>query len=307
MNKQETVVLILFLLFWASLYLHELKFLLSAIKNRSWKSSKAALPLHAIAMIGILFLLYGYFFEPYWLAVNHVLLRTPKLKNTSFTVVQISDLHCDQKIRNEKKLVAIINRIKPDIIVFTGDAVNDPRALGLFKGTLRDLNASLGKFAVKGNWDVWIDDQDGLFNDTGFQEVNGRLVRVEKNGEVVFLTGLNSGSGPENLSFSEKDLKDSYSMLLCHYPGIHEELKAPSFDLYLSGHTHGGQVSLPVYGALITLSKYGKKYASGKYQDGTKTIYVHNGVGMEGGHAPRIRLFSRPEIAVFQISPLDKH
>jgi len=307
MNKQEMVVLILFLLFWASLYLYELKFLLSSLKNRAWKPSRSSPLLHTIAIIGVLFLLYGYFIEPYWLTVNHVPLRTPKLKNASFTVVQISDLHCDKKIRNEKKLVTIINRIKPDIIVFTGDAINDPQALSIFKGTLRDLNASLGKFAVKGNWDVWIHDQDGLFNDTGFQEVNERLVRVEKNGEVVFVAGLNAGSDPKDLAFSEESLEDSYSILLCHYPGIHEELKTPPFDLYLSGHTHGGQVSLPVYGALITLSKYGKKYASGKYQDGTKTIYVHNGVGMEGGHAPRIRIFSRPEVAVFQISPLNEH
>ncbi|MEJ2705392.1 MAG: hypothetical protein P8Z79_23375, partial [Sedimentisphaerales bacterium] len=74
-------------------------------------------------------------------------------------------------------------------------------------------------------------------------------------------------------------------------------------DLYLAGHTHGGQVALPFYGALVTLSEYGKEYESGKYQVGTTTLYVNRGIGMEGGPVPRVRFWARPEITVFEVMP----
>ena len=61
----------------------------------------------------------------------------------------------DQKMRNEEKLVKLINGIEPDLIIFTGDTLNTPAALQLFKGTLKQLKAKLAKFAVRGNFDVW--------------------------------------------------------------------------------------------------------------------------------------------------------
>jgi predicted MPP superfamily phosphohydrolase len=74
--------------------------------------------------------------------------------------------------------------------------------------------------------------------------------------------------------------------------------------LFLTGHVHGGQVALPFYGAIITLSKYGKKYEKGRYDIDGKVLYVNRGVGMEGDFVPRVRFFSRPEITVFHIRPL---
>jgi uncharacterized protein len=62
-------------------------------------------------------------------------------------------------------------------------------------------------------------------------------------------------------------------------------------------------VALPIYGAMITLSQYGKKFEQGRYDINGKVLYVNRGIGMEGGNAPRIRLFARPEITVFHIRP----
>ena len=74
-------------------------------------------------------------------------------------------------------------------------------------------------------------------------------------------------------------------------------------DLYLCGHTHGGQVALPLYGALITLSKFGKKYESGMYESNGTILYVNRGLGLEPKPAPQVRFFARPEITVFDIVP----
>ncbi|MHC4240332.1 MAG: hypothetical protein ACYSUC_11380 [Planctomycetota bacterium] len=74
-------------------------------------------------------------------------------------------------------------------------------------------------------------------------------------------------------------------------------------DLYLAGHTHGGQIALPFYGALITLSKFGKKYESGMHKVDDTVLYVNRGIG---GHAWSMRFFARPEITVFDIGPAEK-
>ena len=74
-------------------------------------------------------------------------------------------------------------------------------------------------------------------------------------------------------------------------------------DLYLCGHTHGGQIAMPFYGALITMSKFGKKYEAGMYTVGDTILYVNRGIGMDGGPAPRVRFLARPEITVFEIHP----
>jgi hypothetical protein len=83
-----------------------------------------------------------------------------------------------------------------------------------------------------------------------------------------------------------------------------ESLEGLNVDLYLSGHTHGGQIALPLYGAIITLSKFGKKYESGMYTVGDTILYVNRGIGFEPRPAPPIRFCARPEITVFDIAPM---
>ncbi|UCD15100.1 MAG: metallophosphoesterase, partial [Candidatus Omnitrophota bacterium] len=88
-----------------------------------------------------------------------------------------------------------------------------------------------------------------------------------------------------------------------HSPDLAQDLEGLNIDLYLAGHTHGGQVNVPFYGALITCSRYGKKYESGKYRVNNMVLYVNRGIGMEGGDAPRVRFLCRPQITIFDIGP----
>jgi hypothetical protein len=76
------------------------------------------------------------------------------------------------------------------------------------------------------------------------------------------------------------------------------EVSELGVDLYLCGHTHGGQVRLPLYGAMLTSSQLGKRYEMGHYQQGRTNLYVSRGVGLEGLGAPRIRFLSPPEITL---------
>ena len=76
------------------------------------------------------------------------------------------------------------------------------------------------------------------------------------------------------------------------------------FVLYLTGHTHGGQVRLPVYGALVTLAVHGKRFECGRYElpEGM-TAYVSRGLGLEGGHATRVRFMCSPEVVLLEFAP----
>jgi predicted MPP superfamily phosphohydrolase len=248
--------------------------------------------------------LYAYFIEPYWIDIKKITIPTDKLQHTSLTIVQISDTHCDNRVRNEYKLVDIINQLKPDLVVFTGDSVNLDMHTGMrtFKHFMNKLDARLGKFAVKGNID-WYWRNTDLFADTGFRLLAKESIALTKHGETFIVSGLSY----EYLNLYSKTLKDippnRFSILLCHTPDLIEDVKKRNVDLYLAGHTHGGQVALPLYGALITLSRHGKKYEAGKYTVGDTILYVNRGVGMEGGIFPRIRFFARPEITVFTIKP----
>ena len=94
---------------------------------------------------------------------------------------------------------------------------------------------------------------------------------------------------------------DAVNILLQHSPDFLEEAAEAGYDIYLAGHTHGGQVRIPFYGAVITMSRFGKRYEAGLYSMRDTRMYVNRGLGLEGGWAPRIRLFCRPEVTVLNL------
>jgi predicted MPP superfamily phosphohydrolase len=266
---------------------------------------KPALCIHALAIIGIACFCYGHFVEPYWVQVRTITISTDKLERTALRVVHISDLHCDKKPRNEEKLIKLVNSAHPDIIVFTGDALNlnTASALPLFKETMTALEANIAKFAVRGNVDIWYMPDLDCFGGTGFQLLDEKSVKVQKNGEEIFISGLTCERPGACRRLLENVPENRFSIFLYHHSDLVEDLENLNVDLYLCGHTHGGQIQLPLYGALVTLSKFGKKYEAGMYTVNNTVLYVNRGIGMEGGLAPRVRFLARPEITVFDIIP----
>ncbi|MDD4183126.1 MAG: metallophosphoesterase, partial [Candidatus Omnitrophica bacterium] len=233
----EILALFVFTIFWLFVYSHEIKFLISFFKHKKLPGGLLLKFIHAFAILGVICFFYSYFIEPYRLKVNYINLKSAKIKK-SFTLVQISDLHCDTKIRNEAKLVKVINEINPDIIVFTGDALNTKKALGIFQKTTKALKAKSGKFAVRGNFDVFQWKDIKIFKDTGFIELDGKAANIINDGQCIVIAGLAAEGSIENLRFLEKVSKNCYTILLFHYPGINEALKGSPIDLYLTGHTH---------------------------------------------------------------------
>ena len=97
--------------------------------------------------------------------------------------------------------------------------------------------------------------------------------------------------------------KEELTVFLHHWPDEIHTAAEGGVDLYCAGHTHGGQVALPFYGALVTLSQFGKQFEGGLYKVGGTWLNVNRGIGMEGGRAPRVRFCARPEVTVIEVIP----
>jgi predicted MPP superfamily phosphohydrolase len=90
-------------------------------------------------------------------------------------------------------------------------------------------------------------------------------------------------------------------LLLYHSPELMPEAVQHDLDLYLCGHTHGGQVRLPFIGPLLTSSQLGRRYVMGLYREGRTHLYVSRGIGLEGLSAPRVRFMAPPEMTLVTV------
>lgn len=264
---------------------------------------------HRIALIlaaaGAVCITYGYFIEPYSLATSRIELRSPKVLpgQRPIRIAHFSDLHSDPRPRLERKLLEAVAAEHPDIIVFTGDAINSPDGLPLMRETVSGLGKIAPAYVVRGNWDTELWYGLNLYGGIGVTELNGDAVRLNIGGTPIWIAGL----AFDHASALQKTVRpippNEFSVLLYHSPDLMPEVMETNIDLFCAGHTHGGQVALPLYGALITLSKLGKRYEAGLYHEKNTWLYVNRGVGMEGGPAPRVRFWSKPELTVIDIRP----
>ncbi|HZU29994.1 MAG TPA: metallophosphoesterase, partial [Candidatus Angelobacter sp.] len=246
---------------------------------------------------------YAYTVEPYWPEITHVSLSSPKL-HAPLRIVHISDLHCDGTVRLEKRLPELIRQQHPDLIAFTGDTFVKEEAVPQAKELLAQLAAIAPTYVVLGNWDsewarVW---HQNVAHPAFFEGTN--VHNLAGHGESLAMQMTGAASNQQRLvpGLIQEVPANEFSIFLFHFPD-EVELVAPSrVDLYLAGHTHGGQIALPFYGALMTLSKYDKKYESGLHRIGSAWLYVNRGIGLEG-HPPRARFFARPEITVIDVAP----
>lgn len=323
MISLEMIAVLLFVAVWATIYVTAGSLLLRDmvfwIRRRKGKEPQPCLPrsrwfrrvVYTLAGAGILCMGYGYWIEPYWLHVSHTQVFCPKLPagSSPLRVVHLSDLHCDPHVRLEKRLPAVVAALHPDVILFTGDAANSPAGLPTFRALMQELVVIAPVYAVRGNWDDFGGPHDPFMN-TGVIEVGGKIIKTSIHGRAWCLTGVDVGDENQTAAVVQKVPPNMPTIFLAHYPSVVKEV-APLLqengqakaDLMCSGHVHGGQVAMPFYGALVTLSPTGKQYEAGLYRVNQTSLYVSRGIGMEGGQAPRVRFLSRPEVAVLEICP----
>ena len=170
----------------------------------------------------------------------------------------------------------------------------------------RQLAAPLGVYAVTGSPPV--DEPEvvpQLLAGLAVRWLRDEKVTLDHHGQRFDLLGVTCThkpfeDAPRLATLVEGD-PQRFRLLLYHTPDLAPNAADLGLDLQLSGHTHGGQVRLPVFGALYTGSLYGKRFEAGRKQVDGLTLYVTRGIGMEGEGAPRVRFLCPPEVILWEI------
>ncbi len=274
-------------------------------KSRRW----ARWTWTGLAGLEICCLLYAQCVEPGWLEVTTHRLSLEGLGG-SLRVVHLSDLHLEEDSDSwVDEVLDAVARARPDLILLTGDYLNrksEEAGLSRLLQRLVEIAGADRVFGVTGNFETYTG-VSPAFADSGVALLDGVVVVHTRRSAALQIAGI----GYHDLRVSEDLLGDLAaqvdpsvpSVLLHHTPDLAESEGIHAFDLVLCGHTHGGQVRLPLYGALITLSRYGKKYEAGLYHLGGETnMYVNRGLGTEPLPGLRLRFLCRPEVAVFGLA-----
>jgi len=245
---------------------------------------------------------------------------------SGYKIIHISDLHLGSfNVEKLEVVVKMINEENPDLVVFTGDLINNYYFEALpFIDTLKKIKAKDGKFSILGNHDYgdytglkrssqeWKDNFSKLVKihqDSGFELLLNESKVIKKNHNKFNIIGVeNWGAGNFNkdgdLNVSMEGVDDSLpSILLSHDPSHWSEqvLKSKyNIDLQLSGHTHGMQFGIELPNFKWSPVKYRYKQWAGLYSINDKQIYVNRGIG-HLGYAGRVGIM--PDISILNISP----
>ena len=273
-----------------------------------------------INLAASLALLWGAGVEPQWLALTHLPLAAAAFPSgaSPLRVLHVSDLHVERLGRREERLLRLARQAAPDLILLTGDYVNlsyvdDPAAHADARRVLAALvpdgeNAPPPQvYAVLGSPPV---DRNSapLFEGLPIRLLRDEVAVVDCGQDRrLALIGLDCTHDPEHdarrlARLAARAPADLYRILLYHSPELMPVAPQFDIDLYVCGHTHGGQVRLPLYGALITSSSLGKRFEQGHYRSGNTHLYISRGIGLEGMGAPRVRFLSPPEVILFSLT-----
>lgn len=230
-------------------------------------------------------------------------------------IVHLSDIHFGSTITENDldHLVNKVNELNPDIVVITGDIIDERISYdkNILIDYLKKIQSKLGKFAISGNHDLPLDDFNSIVEESGFTNLDNTYKLIYANSsKPIIISGISSNySDSSNIDTKTAkfdnyianltdDIKPIYSILLIHEPDFIDSLNIDNYDLILAGHSHGGQVKLPLIKKLYT--PYGaKKYYDEYYKVNQTDLYISSGLGTS---KLKFRLFNRPSINFYRIT-----
>lgn len=256
---------------------------------------------------------YAFKIEPFRVTVNDFALNEEKAGREHIKIVQISDLHikADFTYKNLDKVIKKVNAQNPDIVIFTGDLYDN---YAIYRddenvaAALNKIDAAYDKIAIWGNRDYGGGAERtyaSVMKDAGFTLLKNENHHVTlDNGKTVMFTGLDDALLGYPIMPDGTDNAD-YKMLLSHEPDNVDNFLDYSYDIALSGHSHGGQINVPflpfINEMALKATALSSKYSGGMYSfdDGAiEQLYVNTGIGTTHISA---RFGVVPEVTLFHV------
>jgi uncharacterized protein len=245
--------------------------------------------------------------EPLSMDVTRLTVTLPNLPPTlaGVTLAQVSDIHFGNWMKREHALLIAekVNELNPDLVAITGDFVSriDPETPDDISAMMQTFNAPV--HAILGNHDHWTsaDTVAAAVRDGGANMLRNANTTFERDGAVLHVAGVDDiWENKQDLEAALNGIpQDAAVLMLAHEPDYADTVREDGrVGLQLSGHSHGGQVRLPLIGAPM-LPWLGEKYSMGLYDVDGMAVYTNRGVGMVG---PYVRFGCPPEITLITLA-----
>lgn len=217
-----------------------------------------------------------------------------------FKIVQFSDIHYNSSssINTIKKMVNLINKTNPDIVLFTGDLIDsdyqiDDSTLETIMSEFNSINAKIGKYAIRGEEDK--ENFNKVFDNSNFKILENTVEKIYLNNSSIDLLVLDETYSKENIVGYNSEI---FTIAVIHKPDLTERLMNDyNVQIIMAGHSHNGQIVLPLIGALMR-KEGAKKYPSSHYTINNTDLYVSGGIGNSGNN---FRLFNHPSINFYRL------
>lgn len=279
-----------------------------------------------LVIMGIAIIIIGILLYCRYIATSGIKVMEYKITNANIPsnmhglkIVHISDIHYGRITfeKSLKKLVDKINQTKPDIVILSGDLIDkDTKLTGemadTISNTLKEIQVTIGKYAIKVNHDYKFTQWEFILKNSGFMDLNDNYDTIyQKSNDYILLTGISTNlHGNQKIeeklssthqfldSLTEESKKPNYNILVLHEPDYIDQIDINEFDLILAGHSHNGQVRLPIIGPLF-LPIGAKKYYKPYYRINNTDLYISNGIGVSKFN---FRLFNRPSFNLYRLT-----
>jgi predicted MPP superfamily phosphohydrolase len=222
-----------------------------------------------------------------------------------YRIAQLSDVHCGPHTPPERvaRWVERINRLEADLVAVTGDLITSgTRYVQAVAEALSGLRGRDGVYACMGNHDYFTDGEGfaALLAEKGLRVLRNQGELVERDGARLYVAGVDdTWTGRDDVEGTVRRRPDGVPMLLlAHDPNLFPQAAALEVELTLSGHTHGGQLAIPLFGRRLTLARIITPFTAGLYRRKRSLLYVNRGAGTTG---PPVRLGAPAEIALITL------
>lgn len=274
--------------------------------------------LKLLIFIFIAMILYARFIETKGLVVKEYYITDKDLPDSfnGFKIVHFSDVHFGTTvdIKYLKSIVNKINSLNPNVVVFTGDLIDDSIKIKdedkkKIISILSSINVDVKKIAVKGNNDyVKKNSYEEIMSSSGFDILNNTYELIYYKGLVpIYVAGLPSSikekyDAKDSFIYYdtliESDIKPEFKIVLIHEPDNINLIKNYDVNLVLAGHSHNGQIRIPFVGAVIT-PKGSKEYYDNYYKVGETRFYISSGIGTS---KIKFRFNDKPSINFYRLN-----